>query len=179
MSGRRLASSDEQVRLDRDVPDLGHSGGPGAHGRASSACTHGTALARGFTLIELMIAIAIITILAAVALPSYSDYVRRGQMAGAFETLGTYRMRLEQFYQDGNNYGVTNCGVTAPSATSQFQFTCALTNSGQGFTATATGIGTMSGYTYTTDSSGANNTTAFPGGTGLPKACWWVHKGDC
>ena len=138
-----------------------------------------TAASSGFTLIELLIAIAIITILAAIALPSYADYVRRGHLSGAFETLGTYRMRLEQVYQDGNNYGVTNCAVAAPTATVQFQFTCALTNSGQGFTATATGINVMAGYAFTTDSSGANATTAFPRATGLPKSCWMSRPTDC
>jgi type IV pilus assembly protein PilE len=135
--------------------------------------------AGGFTLIELMIAIAIVTILAAVALPSYSDYVRRGHLSGAFEALGTYRMRLEQFYQDSNNYGVATCGVSAPAATSQFQFACALTNSGQGFSATATGVGAMAGYAFATDSTGANSTTAFPRSSGLPKPCWWLRPKDC
>lgn len=134
---------------------------------------------RGFTLIEMLIAIAILAILAAVALPSYSDFVRRGQLAGAFEGLGTYKMRLEQFYQDSNNYGVSNCGVSAPAATPQFQYTCALTNSGQGFTATATGVGTMAGYTYATDASGANSTTAYPYASGLPKSCWLSRPTDC
>jgi len=134
---------------------------------------------RGFTLIELMIAIAIVTILAAVALPSYSDYVRRGHLSGAFEALGTYRMRLEQFYQDGNAYGVDACGVDAPAATAYFQFTCAVTDAGQGFTATATGVGAMTGYAFTTDAAGGNATTAFPRATGLPKSCWWLRPQDC
>jgi type IV pilus assembly protein PilE len=133
----------------------------------------------GFTLIEVMITIAIVTILAAVALPSYSDYVRRGHLSGAFEALGTYRMRLEQFYQDSNNYGVSACGVAVPGATPQFQFSCSLTDSGQGFTATATGVGAMAGYAFTTDAAGANATTAFPNATGLPKACWWLRPKDC
>ncbi len=139
----------------------------------------GSSAALGFTLIEMLITIAIITILTAIALPSYADYVRRGQLSGAFETLGTYQMRLEQSYQDGGNYGVTACSVTAPATTSTFQYTCALTNSGQGFTATATGVNTMAGYTFTVDNSGAQTTTAFPGGTGLPKSCWWTRKNDC
>ena len=117
--------------------------------------------------------------LTAIALPSYADYVRRGQLSTAFEMLGIYQMRLEQSYQDGGNYGVTNCAVAAPATTNYFQYSCALTNSGQGFTATATGVNNMAGYTFTIDAGGTQSTTAFPGGSGLPKTCWWIRKGDC
>ena len=159
-------------------------GGPLRHnGRvlASASISFATPAARtrGFTLVELLIALAILVILAAIALPSYSDYVRRAQLSSAFETLGSYRMRLEQAYQDGGNYGVTNCAVAAPGGTSYFSYSCTLTNSGQGFTATGTGTGMMSGYAYTTDAAGANTTTAFPRATTLPAACWWQKPGDC
>jgi len=131
-------------------------------------------------MIELLIVVVVIAILTMVALPSYADYVRRGQLAGAFENLGIYRAQLEQFYQDSGNYGVNSCGVSAPSASPNFQFSCALTNSGQGFTATATGIGMMAGYTYTTDDAGNATTTQFKGATLTPaKACWWQRSGDC
>ena len=135
---------------------------------------------RGFTMIEVMIGLAIVAILAAISVPSYSDYMRRSRLSSAFEQLGTFRMRMEQSYQDNNNYGTGgNCTLSAPAATSYFQYSCALTNSGQGFTATATGTGQMSGYTFTTDASGSNATTAFPRGSSLPAPCWWTRVGDC
>lgn len=133
----------------------------------------------GFTLLELLIGIAVLSILTSVALPSYREYMRRGQLSAAFENLGMYRMRLEQAYQDGGNYGLTSCAVTTPAATAYFQYSCALTDSGQGYTATATGLGMMAGFAYTTDAGGNNRTIAFPGGTGLPAACWWLRAGDC
>jgi type IV pilus assembly protein PilE len=160
-------------------PQQGNATGAAGATHARSSRARGAATALGFTLIELLIAMAVLVILAAIALPSYSDYVRRGQLSAAFETLGSYRMRLEQAYQDNGNYGATNCSVAAPGSTSYFQYSCALTSSGQGFTATATGIGMMSGYTYTTDANGNNVTTAFPKGSTLPASCWWQRVGEC
>ena len=57
----------------------------------------------GFTLIELMITVAIIGILAAVAYPGYQDYVIRGKIPEATNTLSSTRVRLEQYYKDNRS----------------------------------------------------------------------------
>lgn len=132
---------------------------------------------RGFTLIELMITVAILGILSAIALPFYGDYVKRGRLSEAFDALGSYKLRLEQSYQDGGNYGVTTCSVAVP-VSQNFTYSCALTNAGQGFLATATGTGTMTGYNFTADSAGNNATTKFKGAT-VTATCWWTKQGDC
>jgi type IV pilus assembly protein PilE len=65
------------------------------------------ALARGFTLIEVMIAVVIIGILAAVAYPSYQDYVRKGNRAAAQSFMMTIAQRQEQYLLSNRSYTTT------------------------------------------------------------------------
>lgn len=134
---------------------------------------------RGFTLIELMITVAIVGILAAVAYPSYTEYVQRGRLAEATGEIGTMRVRLEQFYQDNRNFGSTGsaCGVPTPAATPTFTFSCDTGGSDQTFLITATGSASMSGFEFTVDHNNNQQTTAFPGASGLPAACWLTKRG--
>ncbi len=136
---------------------------------------------QGFTLIELMVTVAITAILASVALPSYSAYIQRSRVPAALEGLSTFATRMEQRYQDVGHYAnATVCAVAVPTVPN-FTVSCAIgsgTTANQSFTATATGSGSMTGYTFTVDQAGVRRTTAHP--KGLPATnCWSTRGGSC
>ena len=60
--------------------------------------------ARGFTLIELMIVVAVVAILASIAIPAYQDQVRKGRRADAMAQLLTLAQAYERFYTSNNTY---------------------------------------------------------------------------
>ena len=141
-------------------------------------------LTQGFTLIELMIVVAIIGILAAVAVPSYQDYVRRGELPEAFTFLSDYRVKLEQFYQDNRAYSTNGtCGTAildfAPASAKYFSYSCATSGTYQTYTLTATGSsGAAVGHAYTLTNAGIKGTTSFKG-VSSSKACWLVTVSEC
>ena len=72
----------------------------------------------GFTLIELMIAVAVIAILAAVAYPSYTDYIRRGNRVAAQSLLQDLAQRQQQYFAQTRSFASdlsTELGVTVPA----------------------------------------------------------------
>ena len=141
----------------------------------------------GFTLIELMIVVGAIAILAAIAMPSYSDYIRRGQLPEAFNTLSDYRAKMEQYYQDNRSYGPTgtNCAANAaaaftPSNVKYFSYTCSTSNTQQNYVITATGsTGRAVGHTYTINQNGDRATTQFKGSAVTGATCWLTSTSAC
>jgi type IV pilus assembly protein PilA len=63
---------------------------------------------QGFTLIELMIVVAIIGILAAIAIPAYQDYTIRAQVSEGLNLAGGSKVAVTEFYQDTGGFPTTN-----------------------------------------------------------------------
>ena len=95
----------------------------------------------GFTLIELMIAVAVVGILLAVALPSFLDSIRKGRRAEAFAALSAIQQAQERWRSNNALYG-TLSNLTIVSSTSGGNYTLAVTaNTATGYEATADGSG--------------------------------------
>ena len=137
---------------------------------------------QGFTLIEVMITVAIIAILSAIALPAYTQYVTRSRITEAIAGLTGMRVKMEQYFQDNRKYdGACATGTVAtPPPGNYFTFTCP-TATGNLYTLQALGTGPMNGFTYKLDQSNNQTTTALPAGwSGTSNSCWVLKKdGSC
>lgn len=142
--------------------------------------------AAGFTLIELMIAVAIVAILAAVAVPAYTDYITRSRLADATTGLATMRAQMERYFQDNRTYAAVgtftppcSAGTAASRTFGTFLISCDGTPTATTFTLQAVGSGATNGFTFKITESDVRSTTAVPSGLGYSTCTtsWMTKKG--
>ncbi len=139
----------------------------------------GVARAAGFTMIEVMMVVALIGILGAIALPSYTVFIIRGKIPDATSNLAAKRVQMEQFYQDSRTYASAPPCTSDTTSSKYFTFSCSVAGTATVFTLQAVGTGTMAGFSYTIDQSASKTTGAVPTGWSLPSpnTCWVTQKG--
>jgi type IV pilus assembly protein PilE len=131
---------------------------------------------RGFTLIELMIVVAIVGILSAVAIPAYGNYVLRARLADAYSGLGSVQTAAEEYWSNNRTYvGLDRL----PAATTNFTYTLT-SSSASAYVVTATGVNGALGFSFTVDQNGAKATPRAPTGWTTSTSCWIDRKdGRC
>ncbi len=138
---------------------------------------NGHARIRGFTLIELMIVVAVVGILASIAVPSYLQYLERGRRAEGRAALEAAAQMMERFYSINNSYPATlaAAGINATSETGRYTIaapaagaTGALATS-YILTASPTGWVDANCGNLTLDSSGARGRSA----GAMTVQAWW------
>jgi len=130
-----------------------------------------------------MITVAIIGILAAIAIPSYRDYVLRGQLVDAQNGLSALRANMERYFQDNRTYRSTGAFISpcdAPAPVGSFTLSCpAATLTATTFTAQAVGSGATSGFTFTVDQQSTRATARVGSGWTQCTTGWTTKRSGC
>ena len=135
------------------------------------------AQARGFTLIELMIVVAIVAIIAAVALPSYFGSIRKSRRADAITAMNQIAQAQERWRANNTAYTtvLTSAGLNVSQPSSGYYVLTVPSASGTGYTATATAAGAQLNDTTCTSmtltmAAGTLSYTAVPAANS--NKCW-------
>ena len=133
---------------------------------------------QGFTLIELMIVVAIIGILAAIAIPAYNDYTGRAQVSEAVELLGGLKTPLAEFYHENGAFPTSLGSLGTIVTGGKYVNGMAINGTAGTVTSTFKTAGVNAGISGTTIvlsyATATNKWTCGPGTTPtqyVPKAC--------
>ncbi len=132
--------------------------------------------AGGFTLIELMVVVAVVALLAFIAIPAYERTITRGKLLAAQSALMEAGIDIEQYGQDHSTY----VGGCPPSASAEdFTFTCPQASSTT-YEILASGTGPLAGFEFTLYANGNKSTPSAPAGWSTSATCWVADpQGDC
>jgi prepilin-type N-terminal cleavage/methylation domain-containing protein len=143
----------------------------------------------GFTMIELLVVVAIMGILAAIAVPMYGDYVTRSRIIDGTSKMGDIRTQMEKYFMDNRTYlNAAACGAQPsidaynkdPSA--NFTISCPAATATT-YTIQADGIKArgMTGFSYSVDQANVKTTLGVGGSwSGAGTQCWVLKKdGSC
>ena len=145
---------------------------------------------KGYTLIELMIVVAIIGILAAVAIPAYQDYIARAQVTEAINLLGGTKTPVAEFYSDKGTWPTaTEFAAMISSTSGKYVTTVAPATATSGYAVVATfkatqvsaGIINATVVLATTDAKiwGCDDATATAAGATLGTLATKYRPGAC
>lgn len=143
---------------------------------------------RGFTLIEVMVTVAIVAILASIAYPSYRDYVLRSRIVDATNGLSTMRANMERYFQDNRTYLSTGSYTSPCLVASTLRMSGTFTLSCDGtygaltattYTLVATGSSATAGFVFTVDQANNRATLGVPTGWTTCSTDWVSRRGGC
>jgi type IV pilus assembly protein PilE len=131
----------------------------------------------GFTLIELMIVVAVLGILGAIVVPAYGNYLMRARLAEAFTGLASVQTGAEEYWSNRHTYVDFDRDTPSRMPPDGENFTFGYSGAtDSAYTVTATGRAKAAGFTYTIDQ-GGKRTSAGPAGWGSSSSCWIDRKG--
>jgi type IV pilus assembly protein PilE len=150
--------------------------------RTCSSTAH-RALQIGFTLIEVMVTVAILAILSAIAIPIYTNYVARSEVQNGVQGLALARTRMEQYFLDNRTYANGDeCGAVMPTDEDapKFGFECEADDTSYTVTAAGEDNTSMEGFEYTINQLNVRTSTITKEGwgTGDTVQCWITRPGE-